>query len=355
MTAILELKQKMKEFYGEHDTWILPLLKFVLAFVLFKGINSYMGFSDKMDNIFIVLILAVLCSILPLNAMTAIACVIVVGQCYSVGIEAAGFALILMILLMILFLRFTSRENLAMVLTPIAFRIQVPAAVPIGCGLLRGISSAVPAGCGIVLYHFMRLIKDKAALLQAKDTEIVKKLQILLDGLVKNYEMWLTVLVFIIVVIVVFLIRKLPVNYSWRIAIVAGAVVYILAMTMGSMVLRVQLDMTSVIVNTVLSTIISFVLEFFVLGVDYSRSEVTQFEDDEYVYYVKAVPKALITGKQKSVKTISNEEEEYEEPKFEREPKVQQEPEEISVPPVMAVDSAEIDFEKQLEESLKDL
>ena len=40
MTALLILKQKIKEFYGEHDTWILPILKFILAFGLFKGIKA---------------------------------------------------------------------------------------------------------------------------------------------------------------------------------------------------------------------------------------------------------------------------------------------------------------------------
>ena len=45
-------------------------------------------------------------------------------------------------------------------------------------------------------------------------------------------------------------------------------------------------------------------LEFFVFNVDYSRTEHVQFEDDEYYYYVKAVPKNTVTAPQKRVKTI---------------------------------------------------
>ena len=104
MTALLILKQKIKEFYGEHDTWILPILKFILAFGLFKGINTTLGFMGKLDNIFVVLILALLCSVMPVNTMTILGCVLIIGHCYAVGIEVAGFALLLMILLMILFL-----------------------------------------------------------------------------------------------------------------------------------------------------------------------------------------------------------------------------------------------------------
>lgn len=77
MTALLILKQKIKEFYGEHDTWILPILKFILAFGLFKGIDTSLGFMGKLDNIFVVPILALICSVMPINAMTILGCVLI--------------------------------------------------------------------------------------------------------------------------------------------------------------------------------------------------------------------------------------------------------------------------------------
>ena len=36
-----------------------------------------------------------------------------------------------------------------------------------------------------------------------------------------------------------------------------------------------------------------------------SRTERVQFEDDEYYYYVKAVPKMYVAVKEKQVKTIN--------------------------------------------------
>ena len=43
------------------------------------------------------------------------------------------------------------------------------------------------------------------------------------------------------------------------------------------------------------SLVIALVLDFMILSVDYSRVEHTQFEDDEYYYYVRAVPKAFVS------------------------------------------------------------
>lgn len=344
MTVLLELKQKIKEFYSEHDVLLLSVFKFFLAFLLFNSINSSLGFMEKLDNIFIVLILSIICAVLPVNVMTVIGCVLIVLHCYAVGLEVAGFAALLIILLLILFLRFTSEDNLALVLTPAAFRFHISAAVPIGGGLLRGPACVVPAGCGVILYFFMQVVKDKSTVLQGKETEAVQKLQILLDGLMKNQEMWLNVLAFVVVLMLVYTISRCSFDYSWRVANAVGAVVYIVIMILGGMFLNVDISMGSVILSAVLSLIIGFVLEFAVLGVDYSRSEKTQFEDDEYVYYVKAVPKSYVAQKEKSIKTISSD--------YDRKP--EEEPDDDAIP-VERVNEENIDFEKQLEESLKDL
>ena len=109
-------------------------------------------------------------------------------------------------------------------------------------------------------------------------------------------------------------------------------------------------------------------LEFFVFGGDYSRTERLEYEDDEYYYYVKAVPKASVSTSERSIKKINAEpvreekkkedrvvfrDEDFSERKDPRnvsrmenfENTVSEKPQEID----------EIDFEKQLEESLKDL
>ena len=47
-------------------------------------------------------------------------------------------------------------------------------------------------------------------------------------------------------------------------------------------------------------------IEFFRFCVDYSRTEKVQFEDDEYYYYVKAVPKMTVSMSTKTVKRINS-------------------------------------------------
>ena len=180
---------------------------------------------------------------------------------------------------------------------------------------------------------------------------------------------------------------------AYAFAIVTGAVVYIVIMVFGSMFMSVSTELAGIILSGVAAIIIGFVIEFFELGVDYSRTELTQFEDDEYIYYVKAVPKALVSESKKSVKKFTPnskvvEEVRLDEVRQNKETKAYQQEsqhqeikpipeenlsqtekahtqdfsakqntaqEESEAVPVERVAEEDFDFEKQLEESLKNL
>ena len=349
MTALLEMKQNIKRFYGQYEVYILPVLKFALAFVYFLWINSNMGYMKQLDNIFVILILALVCSILPTSVMMFIGFAMMIGHCYAVGVEVAGFMLVL-------------------ILTPLSFGFSVPALLPLSAGLLGSAVSALPAGCGVVIYYFIRFVHAQSAALSDQGTEIAEKLKLLSDGLVQNWAMWITVIAFVVVVLLVNLLRTRAFDYAWRIAIIVGGVTYILIILAGDFCLDVTVSMIPMIFSTVASVLVGFVLEFFVFGGDYSRTERLEYEDDEYYYYVKAVPKASVSTSERSIKKINAEpvreekkkedrvvfrDEDFSERKDPRnvsrmenfENTVSEKPQEID----------EIDFEKQLEESLKDL
>ena len=87
MTALLEFKQKIKGIYAQYEMYLLPLLKFVLALVYFMWINTNMGYMTALDNIFVVLILSLICCILPSGMMIFAGFALMVGHCYALGID----------------------------------------------------------------------------------------------------------------------------------------------------------------------------------------------------------------------------------------------------------------------------
>ena len=69
--------------------------------------------------------------------------------------------------------------------------------------------------------------------------------------------------------------------------------------------MEVRISVIGLVLGTAVSLLIAMIVEFFVFSVDYSRTEYAQFEDDEYYYYVKAVPKMSISIPDKKVKKIN--------------------------------------------------
>jgi hypothetical protein len=110
---------------------------------------------------------------------------------------------------------------------------------------------------------------------------------------------------FAITVIVVYLIRRMSIDHSWSIAMAAGTMLDLSILLVGDLIYETNISVLGVILGSVLAIAVAKVIEFFRFCVDYSRTEKVQFEDDEYYYYVKAVPKMTVAAPTKTVKRIN--------------------------------------------------
>ena len=126
-----------------------------------------------------------------------------------------------------------------------------------------------------------------------------------MQQLFSNKEMWLVMISFTICLLLVYNVRRMSVDHAWEVASVVGIFVNLILMTFGHIMLDVKVDYVDLIVGSLIALFIALLLKIFVFSVDYSRSEYLQFEDDEYYYYVKAIPKVSMTVREKTVKKIN--------------------------------------------------
>ena len=117
--------------------------------------------------------------------------------------------------------------------------------------------------------------------------------------------MFLTIAAFAFTIIVVYIIRRMSVNYAWTIAIIAGALTDVMVLLVGDLMFDTNVPIGGVIIGSIFSVLIAMVVQFFAFNVDYSRTEKVQFEDDEYYYYVKAIPKITVATPSRTVKKIN--------------------------------------------------
>lgn len=307
MTELLELREKVKLFYSKYEVFILPVLKFLLAFVMLNTINGQLGYMTRLDNVAVVLIGALMCSFLPSGFMVLLAALFSLLHMYALSVEVALVGGCVYLLMILLFFRFSSKEALVVVMTPILCILKIPYIMPVAMGLVGTPASAVSVGCGVAVYYLINTVAQNASTINTMGSdEMTAKIRLLIDGILNNKAMLVMITAFAITVLVVYLVRRMSLDHSWTIAIVAGAMLDMIILLVGDLLYDTNLSVLGVILGVVLAIVAGKVIEFFRLCLDYSRTEKVQFEDDEYYYYVKAVPKMSVTAPTKTVKKINS-------------------------------------------------
>jgi len=306
MESFLVMKEQLKNIYSKYDVYITPLLKFLMAFVVLLQINGKLGYMTKIDNIAIVLIVALMCSFLPVNFIIVVAAGFVLAHLYALSLECAVVALCIFVLLFLLYFRFSPKDTVVVLLTPLCFMLKVPFVMPLAMGLVGTPASVVSVAGGVIVYYIIDFISSNASTITLLDADgAVAKFRFVIDGIMSNKLMFVAVLSFAITLIIVYLIRRMSIDHSWTIAMISGALGSVMILLVGDLVYNTKVSIPAIFIGAIVSVGIVKILQFFVFNVDYSRTENVQFEDDEYYYYVKAVPKIAVTVPDKTVKKIN--------------------------------------------------
>lgn len=307
MSSLLELRENLRNFYSRNEVYLLPLLKFMLALTTMLVININFGYMTKINNMVIVLLVALMCSFLPMNLMVVIAAVFVLMHSYAVSMECAIVAGGIFLLMFVLYYRFSPKDTLIVLLLPLCFGLKIPFVIPITVGLLCGPASVVSVACGVVAYYVIHYIGANASMIMALDADdTVSKFRYVLDGVLKNKTMMVVLISFCAATIIVYVIRRLSVDHAWTIAMFVGAVTNVVILLVGNLLYGTDMSILSIALGTVAALIAAKIVEFFSFNVDYTRTEYVQFEDDEYYYYVKAIPKNTVARSNHTVKKITS-------------------------------------------------
>lgn len=307
MTVFSELREKLKSFYGRWSAYIQPVLQFLLAWIIFSNINESMGYMELLNNVFILLILALLCAILPLNAIVIIGGVMIIAHAFALGIEIGAVTLLLFLLLYLLYFRLVAKDALGVLLAPVACSFGMPGIVPLTFGLLSTPVSAVSTCLGTFIYAYLQVIRKVVEPMKASaDQNILENVQTMMQKLMQQREMLVLMIAGAAAVVIVSLIRKSDMQYAWYLALTVGTVAYLFLVMMGNIFLQAGMHPGVILLGSVGSYLIVMIVGFFCYRMDYRRTEYLQYEDDEYTYYVKAVPKSELRAPSKKEKDYSD-------------------------------------------------
>lgn len=306
MQKLFEMKGYLTKYYAKYSKIVDKTIQFVLALLTFIFINQNIGFSDIIANPIMTIVLSLICMLLPMPMIVILATIVTIVQVVTVSVGMAIVFLILFVVLYAFYFRFAPGKALILLLTPIAFMFQIPVVIPIVFGLVGSPICILPITAGTVIYYTIDYVKTNGSLFTSVgDMDLLTQIGTYVQAIFANREMWCVIIAFAVCLLLVYSVRRLSVDYAWEIAIIAGTLGNINVMAYGYIVMDIQLSYVSLIVGSLVGILIALLLKFLVFSVDYTRTEYLQFEDDEYYYYVKAVPKAAVAIPEKTVKRIN--------------------------------------------------
>ena len=312
MTSLLVAKQKVIVFFEKYDVYIMPVVKFLIALISLSVINNKLGYMEQINALPIVLIAALMCSFMPTGFILVVSATFVLLHFYKLSLECAAIVGVVFLLLALLFFRFSPKDSLVVLLTPLCFVLKIPYIMPILMGLIGTPVSAVSVACGVIVYYIIAHVNaDATALGTMAEEAITVKIKYLIDGIIHNKAMIMVAIAFVMVLVIVYVVRRLPVDYAWPIAIIVGVLSNIVILIVMEMMYDVGLGIGGVLLGSVVAGVLAYGYTFFFFNLDYTRQEKVQFEDDDYYYYVKAVPKMTVAAPKKKVKKINAQKREH--------------------------------------------
>lgn len=308
MTRLLIFKEYLKRIYSRYSTYVEPAIKFIAAVLAMIVLDMNIGFMPLLKNPAIVVIIGLVCAFIPVNLIIGILFAFMGANIYALSPELALILIIVMVVMYILFFRFTPADGYVLIFMPVLFFMKIPYVLPVIMGLVATPISVISVSFGIILYFLIYYIGTNAAVISnVSDDSGLQKITSVLTGVLNNKEMYLVIAAFAATLIIVYVIRRKSIDYAWNIAIISGGIINILIILSG--VIFLSLDTITpvwlIVVTALVSIGIVYIIQLFILSVDYSRTEYVQFEDEDYYYYVKAVPKVNVAVQDVKVKRIN--------------------------------------------------
>ncbi|MCL2253830.1 MAG: hypothetical protein FWC09_05235 [Lachnospiraceae bacterium] len=305
MTGLLVAKQYIKNFIARYEVYLHPLGKFLMAFIALLFVNGATGFMPRLNSLAIVFVVALMCSFMPPNFTIIVSGGFIIAHFYEASMECAVVVLAIFLLMFFIYYRFSPKDTWVILITPICFMLKIPYVIPLVLGLMGTPLSIVSAACGIITYYTITYISGSVITLSGMAADdMAVRFRFIIDGLMSNRAMLVMIFAFSATIIVVYLIRRMPIDHNWIIATITGALVNIMVLLLGDLIWDTTVSVFGAILGLTVSIGIAKVVEFFAYHVDYNRAESVQFEDDEYYYYVKAIPKITVAAPSRTVKKI---------------------------------------------------
>ena len=304
-TGIYVLRENLIQFYKRQEFLLLSVFRFAVSLAVLLLLRGHLGIHGPagaaLNSTLLNVILALVCSLLPTGFSAGIIGLVLVWDLYRLSLEATAICAALILVCLLVYFRFSPRDTMILLLMPVAYALNLHYLVPLLAGLMFGPGAAVAVLFGLLFTKYVLLVEGSLSVLAAPagglaltGERLIANFRLLVDGLVNDKSLVILAAALAAAAIAVCFTRRLAIEYAWVIAITVGCILELIVLLAGDMHYGTEIDLAHVFLGIVISFMLAQIVRFFTFNVDYLRIENVQFEDEDYYYYVKAVPKVMV-------------------------------------------------------------
>ena len=310
MIQLLLIRDSIKSVFKKYNAAIIPVLRFIAAFVTFALINGDLGYNEKLTGISVLVLLSAISAFFPMGVTVFLSGILMIFHIYSASMFLSLIFIVIIAILYFLLMRLAPGYSSLIIAIPVLTFFHMEALVPIAVGLVGSPIAIFAMIPGIVVSVLFNIIKE-AVKMSAGSMQIEDNLQIyvfVIKSLLENKLMLLMIAAAIAVFLATYICRRLAVSHSYILGIIAGIIVNLIVMIVGGLVFEVNVSVLWIFLGSIISGALAFAVQFFKYLLDYSSVEHFQFDDDDYFYYVTAVPKLSVTSPDLNILKINGNE-----------------------------------------------
>ena len=304
MSSKIQARDSMRRFLSQNDRYLERVFKGIISFISFLIINSNFGYSAVLLNLWIPLVVAGLCAFVPDSAMALVIILYLLIHLASLQADIALVALLLFGIAYAFSTIYQGKVYYNVIGIPLAYQIRIPYLLPVQSALFGKSNEVITVICGSVIAYYLKSVKEHAA--QIIDSQSnVSVSDLLMEGMLSNTMFYVFMMAMLAAFLVTYVLRCSNISHAWILGAVVGVSLEFVILLAGYLILNRGSQVPYLIIGNVVTLVTAMLTSYLFFDLDYSRSEKVQFEDDDYYYYVTAVPKMKIEKEVKEIKKIT--------------------------------------------------
>ena len=308
MDKLIELRNKIETFYLKHERIGGFIIRMLLTFLCLLITRNIIDFNKVLSSFWVIALISVVCGFIPVRFLPLVIIAYTLFHVFTLSMALGIVTLMVLVVMYLLFYRFAPEYAVILMILPLAIWLKVPILPVMVLAVLGPAVSSVTVIFGTIYYFLTHFLNANAATFAGTTGTLeFTKVELLVEGVFTNKEFLYTVAILFVVFMIVHFLKRINVNHSIEIALAVGTGAYII-LTLGCE-LALHTLTSSKLLGYVIGGLIAGALAIIILNfwypLDYVRTETVEFEDDEYNYYVKAVPKASFEKERVQIKRIN--------------------------------------------------